>query len=121
MNKVEELKLKGNDSLNNENYDEAIKFYTQAIDLDSSNHILFSNRSAAFIQKEMFVEALNDSLKTISLKNEWPKGYFRKGMALKLLKKFDEAINAYTEGLKLEECNQQLKDEIKKCHVNLFL
>ena len=92
---TEDLKLKGNAALENERYNDAIEFYSRAIDLDPLSHILFSNRSAANVKKGVFKEALYDALKTISLEKDRLKGYFRKAIALKHLEKFDEALKAF--------------------------
>lgn len=73
MSTVEELKSKGNAALQNNNNEEAIKYYSEAIQLDSANHILFSNRSAAFAKAGKYREALVDAEKTISLKKDWGK------------------------------------------------
>jgi stress-induced-phosphoprotein 1 len=80
MNKVDELKSKGNAALQAENFSEAVKFYTEAIEIDPSNHILYSNRSAAFAKTGDFQNSLKDAEKTIKLKSDWPKGYSRKGL-----------------------------------------
>lgn len=44
------LQAKGNAAFSAGNYDEAIKYFTEAIALDSGNHILYSNRSAAHVR-----------------------------------------------------------------------
>ena len=115
MTKVEELKLKGNSALQNEYYEDAINYYTEAIRLDPSNHILFSNRSAAYTKKGDFSQALNDASKTVELKKDWPKGYSRKATALKCMGRYDEAINAYNEGLIYDSNNAELKEALAKC------
>lgn len=79
MSTAEELKAKGNAALQSENFTEAIQFYTEAIEKDPNNHILFSNRSAAYAKTNDFNQALKDAEQTISLKGDWPKGYSRKG------------------------------------------
>jgi len=84
---ADELKSKGNAALQAENYSEAIDFYTQAIAVDPSNHILYSNRSAAYAKVGKFSESLKDAEQTVSLKPDWPKGYSRKGAALELLER----------------------------------
>ena len=73
---VEDLKNKGNAALQNNNNEEAIKYYSEAIQLDSNNHILFSNRSAAYAKAGKYREALIDGEKTISLKKDWAKVNF---------------------------------------------
>ena len=67
------MKKQGNDALGKGNSEEAIKLYTSAIELDPENHVLFSNRSAAFAKLRKFPEALRDAEKTIELNPEWPK------------------------------------------------
>jgi len=95
---VNELKEKGNTALNAEKFDEAIAAYTEAIALDANNHVLFSNRSAAYAKAGKFRDALEDAEKTISLNPKWAKGYSRKGAAAAGLHDFMKAFEAYNEG-----------------------
>lgn len=44
MKNVQELKDKGNQAFKEKDYQKAIDFFTEAIDIDSSDHIIFSNR-----------------------------------------------------------------------------
>ncbi len=41
------------------------------------------------------------------------KGYSRKGAALSFLKRYDDAINVYEEGLKIDPNNQQLLNDLE--------
>lgn len=95
---VNELKEKGNQALNAEKFDEAIAAYTEAIGLDGKNHVLYSNRSAAYAKAGKFAEALEDAEKTIELNPTWAKGYSRKGAAASGLCDYMKAIEAYNEG-----------------------
>ncbi|ALC38405.1 Hop [Drosophila busckii] len=108
MEKVNELKEKGNTALNAEKYDEAVAAYTEAIALDEKNHVLFSNRSAAFAKAGKFKEALEDAEKTIALNPTWAKGYSRKGAAAAGLRDYIKAFEAYNEGLKHDPQNVML-------------
>ena len=45
-----DLKDKGNEAFQAGRNDEAIKYYSQAIDIDPDNHVLYSNRSAAYMK-----------------------------------------------------------------------
>ncbi|XP_037957281.1 stress-induced-phosphoprotein 1 [Teleopsis dalmanni] len=114
MEKVNELKEKGNQALNAEKYDEAISAYTEAINLDEKNHVLYSNRSAAYAKAEKFAQALEDAEKTIALNPSWPKGYSRKGVALAGLKDYVKAFEAYNEGLKHDPTNAILQQGRKE-------
>lgn len=105
MEKVNELKEKGNQALNAEKYDDAIAAYTEAIALDDKNHVLFSNRSAAYAKAGNFTKALEDAEKTITLNPTWPKGYSRKGVAAAGLQNYMLAFEAYNEGLKYDPQN----------------
>ena len=67
------MKKQGNDALGKGKFQEAIKLYTEAIELAPDNHVLFSNRSAAFAKLNKFTEALRDAEKTVELNPEWPK------------------------------------------------
>ncbi|XP_017003745.2 stress-induced-phosphoprotein 1 [Drosophila takahashii] len=105
MDKVNELKERGNQALNAEKFDEAVAAYTEAIALDGQNHVLYSNRSAAFAKAGKFQEALEDAEKTVQLNPTWPKGYSRKGAAAAGLHDYMKAFEAYNEGLKYDPTN----------------
>lgn len=115
MATADELKAKGNAALQAENFTEAVKFYSEAIEIDPSNHILYSNRSAAYAKTNEYASALKDAEKTIELKSDWPKGYSRKGAALELLENYDEAIMVYEQGLKVDPSNAQLQEALNNC------
>ncbi|CAM9466391.1 unnamed protein product, partial [Discosporangium mesarthrocarpum] len=73
--------------------------WTRAIELDPSNHVFFSNRSAAYLSKGDAEKALQDADKCITLNSTWAKGYVRKGAALHKLRRYTDAVKAYNEGL----------------------
>lgn len=75
--------------------------YSEAIQLDPDNYLLYSNRSAAFLKLNKPQEALLDANRTIALQPTFHKGYGRKGAAYHLMKKYDQAVAAYKEGLKI--------------------
>jgi tetratricopeptide (TPR) repeat protein len=70
---AEEAKKRGNEAFLQKNFDEAIRHFSESISLDGSNHILFSNRSAAYAGKGMYTEALQDAEKCISLNPNFAK------------------------------------------------
>jgi len=111
---AEEAKAKGNAAMGQRNFEEAIKHYSEAIALDPNNHVLYSNRSAAYASLEKYEEALQDGEKTIEVKPDWGKGYSRKGLALYKLDQLEEAMQCYQDGLKVEPDNDALKQSLRE-------
>ncbi|KAJ2197771.1 Hsp90 cochaperone [Coemansia sp. RSA 522] len=109
MSTANDLKNQGNAAFSAGNHEEAIKLFTQAIELDSTNHVLYSNRSASLASLKKYDEALKDAEKTIEIKPDWPKGYSRKGAALFGLRQYADAHETYEEGLKHDPNNALLK------------
>jgi len=56
--------------------------FTQAIEIDSQNHVLYSNRSGSYASLKDFDHALEDATKVTEIKPDWPKGWTRKAAAL---------------------------------------
>ncbi|XP_066518097.1 stress-induced-phosphoprotein 1 [Hoplias malabaricus] len=119
MEKVSQLKDQGNKALSAGNIDEAVRCYTEALALDPNNHVLFSNRSAAYAKKGDYDNALKDACQTVKIKPDWGKGYSRKAAALEFLGKLEDAKATYEEGLRQEPSNQQLKEGLQNIEARL--
>lgn len=91
------MKDKGNDAFSAGNYTDAVNFYTKAIEIDSGNHVLYSNRSAAYAKAGKYDEALKDANKVLDINPTWVKGLSRKVAALIGMKRHDEAFEIFTE------------------------
>lgn len=100
---ADDLKNQGNKAFQAKDYATAISLFTKAIELDSNNHVLYSNRSAAKAGKKEWHAALEDAEQCIKISPAWAKGYARKGAALHGQRRYDEGIAAYEQGLKLED------------------
>mmetsp|Transcript_5855 Transcript_5855/g.6538 ORF Transcript_5855/g.6538 Transcript_5855/m.6538 type:complete len:582 (-) Transcript_5855:318-2063(-) len=96
---AEEFKAKGNAALQAKKPSEAIENYTNAINIDGTNHVYYSNRSAAYLSQGDATNALNDANSCIGLNPDFAKGYSRKGAALHSLKRYNDSIEAYEAGL----------------------
>lgn len=106
------LKKLGNEKLTAGKFEEAIKYYTDAIKLKILTYIPYSNRSVAYMQLGKYTEALQDAEECIKARSKFGKGYLRKGTALVALNKLPEAEKAFQEGLKVEHKNSQLEKQL---------
>lgn len=87
--------------------------FTQAIELDPSNHVLYSNRSGSYASLKDFDKALEDANKTVEIKPDWPKGWTRKAGALHGQGDLLGANDAYEEALKLDPNNAPAKSGLQ--------
>lgn len=106
---ADEAKAKGNAAFSAGDYEAAVRHFTEAIALAPTNHVLYSNRSAAHASLHNYAEALADAKKTVELKQDWSKGYGRLGAAHLGLQDYAEAVSAYKKGLEIDPNNEALK------------
>ncbi|OQR93695.1 hypothetical protein THRCLA_08369 [Thraustotheca clavata] len=116
---ADDAKLRGNRFFSDGEYEKAAEAFTQAIALDPSNAIYYSNRSGAYLKLNRGSDAVKDAKKCIELRPEWPKGYSRLGTALYYMKKYVEAKNAYEQGLTKDPNDVNLKDGLKNAKAQL--
>ena len=70
---AEELKTQGNQAFSSGDYPRAIELFSQAVAVDPTNHVLYSNRSAAYAATKDYEAALEDAEKVVSIKADWSK------------------------------------------------
>eukprot|EP00736_Rhodelphis_marinus_P004823 Rmarinus@m.519 len=114
---ADELKEQGKAAFSAGNYEEAISLWSKSIELDSENHLLYSNRSAAYCKVGKYKLALDDADKVIALKPDWPKGYARKATAYRFMDQYSNAAMTYMLGL--QECPEDdaLKQGVEEMQV----
>ncbi|XP_046366795.1 hsp70-Hsp90 organizing protein 1-like [Haliotis rufescens] len=112
--RADELKEQGNECVKKENYMEAIIHYTHAIKLDPSNHLIFSNRSLAFLKVQQYYLALDDAKQAIQLQPKWTKGYFRKGEVEFAVGNYNDAVMSYNKAMVLDATDVKVRDAISK-------
>lgn len=75
---AEGFKASGNESFKAGRWQEAVTWYTQAIELDPEDRVYYSNRSAAYAKLGgAKSKALKDAEKCMELGKDWPKAYSR--------------------------------------------
>ncbi|XP_071735465.1 uncharacterized protein [Rutidosis leptorrhynchoides] len=106
--KAAEAKSRADDAFRRKEYEMAVDAYTQAIDFDPSDAALFSNRSLCWVRVGQADKALMDAQSCRELRPNWVKAWYREGSALRLMQRFEEAANAFYEGVKLEPENMEV-------------
>jgi len=116
LERAAELRAEGNKAFTNKNYDDAIRLYTEALALSDLNaHLLYSNRSAAFLFKGEHEKAIADAQKCLDLKPDWSKAYFRMGKALMAAAKFDDAFKQFYKGTLVDKSSDELRVLLEQC------
>lgn len=83
---ADKLKQKGNSLMSGKKYDEAIQSYTEAINLDSTNPVYYSNRAAAYSSKGDHLLAIGDANMAIEKDPKYVKAYHRLGCVPSLMR-----------------------------------
>jgi len=66
----------------------------------------FTNRSNAYFHMKKFEKSYRDAMKSVKLKPNWAKGYYRAGVAALEIGKFEDAMKAFEENMKLDPENK---------------
>eukprot|EP00884_Botryococcus_braunii_P016908 jgi/Botrbrau1/3900/Bobra.0183s0121.1 len=106
-----EWKEKGNEHFKAGRYAEATDCYSRALENDENNAVLYSNRSAAYLQLKEYTKALSDADTCLKLQPGWDKGHFRKGSALENID-LRQALAAYKDGLACNAENAELARKV---------
>jgi WD and tetratricopeptide repeats protein 1 len=83
--RVEAIKSQGNEFLENEKYIQAVKKYSEAIQMAPKNPVLYLNRATALMRRKYlgdFYAALRDCHRALELDSHYIKAHFRLARAL---------------------------------------
>lgn len=94
VEKSEEMKKKGNEHFEKQQYEEAVKYYSKAIEYYPDNHKLYGNRALSFIRCKKYLKAVGDGKRATLIKPVWAKGHYRYCEALFSLGHYEMAIKA---------------------------
>ncbi|NXP12387.1 TTC31 protein, partial [Thinocorus orbignyianus] len=110
---------RGNEAAQKGRYAEAVQAFTEAVRLNPREHRLFGNRSYCYEKLQRYEEALRDAQVSLGLQPGWPKGFFRKGKALRGLKHYAEAASVFEELLRLDGANTEASAQLEACQALL--
>ncbi|XP_072718210.1 tetratricopeptide repeat protein 31 isoform X2 [Ciconia boyciana] len=110
---------RGNEAAQKGRYAEAVQAFTEAVKLNPREHRLFGNRSYCYEKLRRYEEALRDAQVSLGLQPGWPKGFFRKGKALRGLERYAEAARTFEELLRLDGANADAAAQLEACRALL--
>ncbi|EGD77199.1 hypothetical protein PTSG_08291 [Salpingoeca rosetta] len=96
----EEHRLKGNEHFKRGEHDSAVDAYTTALRLYPDSLVLYTNRAQAHLKLQQYSEALDDCEWALRLHDRHPKALLRKGLALRGLLRFEDALASLTAAMK---------------------
>merc|ERR1719225_1740821 len=114
---VMELRNKANRKYGSGQYTEALQLYNRAFNMAPNDHLVLSNRSITNLKSGDIKAALEDAEMAVNLRPDWAKGHLRRGNALKMLGRHDEAFKALFSCLVLEKnikSQKPVKQELAK-------
>jgi tetratricopeptide (TPR) repeat protein len=110
---MEQLKNIGDKLFNEQNYKEANKYYTQALEFDSKDkYKIYLNRCLSFYKQKRYDKALSDAIKATKLNPDNAKSWGRLGSCLNVLGRNSQSIRAFKKAYELEPTNKNYKKEI---------
>lgn len=107
-------KTAGNKAFTQGKFDQALKLYTEAIEIWPENHVLYSNRSATYLQLKNFDKALEDADECVRLNKDFPKGHFRRCQVLLELNRKEEAKSAIIQARDLAPKDEEILSLLEK-------
>ncbi|XP_026418667.1 hsp70-Hsp90 organizing protein 3-like [Papaver somniferum] len=109
-----QAKSKGIDAFQGEQYVMALHLFREASTIFPKDAAVLSNLSACYARLDEGDDALYYATLCMHVRPEWPKAYYRMGVANNLLERYDEAADAFEKGLTLDPENKELKDAYMK-------
>jgi len=113
LKNAEMMKNLGNSLMKTNQFADAVKYYTAAIDLDNQNSIYYGNRAAAYSKLNDFQNAIKDCEKAIEIDPKYAKAYGRMGLAYASLEQHEQAIKAFKKAVELDPTNESYRSNLK--------
>ena len=126
MNKIEEevplnqeaekYKIKGNEAFRKQNYEQAITFYTQAIEIQEKA-AFFSNRAFCFMKTNKLEDALSDALYATKIEPGFFRSYSRASQIYLMKGEIELAEEILAKGIAYVEDGEKLRNEMTNLKV----
>jgi len=116
---AEQLKTHGNQKMVSGQYQEAVNYYTKAIELDSKSAIYYANRAAAYTHLKEYQKAIADCEASLKIDSGYSKAYSRLGTALFYEGNYNKAVENYAQAVDLDPSNEGYRADLKAAEEKL--
>lgn len=113
LEQAELLKQEGTKFFQRGQYESAVEKYTEAIQKDSNNKVLYSNRAAAYAKLSRDEEGIADAEQAIEIDSTYAKAYSRLG-AFFFYKNPAESLKNYEKALENDSANSEYKKMVNE-------
>jgi serine/threonine-protein phosphatase 5 len=112
---AEECKSRANQLFQAKHFDQAIEYYTRAIELDNSVAAFYANRAFAYLKMECYGLALADADKAIELDPGYVKAYYRRAMAYMPLGNYHKSVQDLRRVCQMAPNDIDAKRHLQEC------
>lgn len=118
---AEDAKERGSDAMAFEDWEEALRWYTKAVENAPRDPVHYSNRAAAYLEKKWYAQALHDADHAIALRPDWAKPRARRAHALLMLGKPKQAQEELQRCVELEPKSMHYKKLLREAEGKLLV
>eukprot|EP00884_Botryococcus_braunii_P009460 jgi/Botrbrau1/18515/Bobra.0072s0090.1 len=115
LSPAEALKGEGNDAFKKGDYQQAVKLYSKALDLDPHYHVVRSNRAMALLKMERYEDAELDCDHVLIKEPNNVKALLRRAAAREALSRIGEAAEDFRSALEQQPNNAEAKAGVQRC------
>ncbi|XP_062498876.1 serine/threonine-protein phosphatase 5-like, partial [Corticium candelabrum] len=115
VREAEETKERANTYFKAGDYENAVQYYTRAIDLNPNVASYYGNRSIANLRIECYGYALNDATRAIELDGMYLKGYYRRAASNMALGKLKLSLKDFETVVKARPRDKDAREKYLQC------